>query len=79
MKITYNVISNITAGFVLHHGRIPSRSQQGLPRARLMTHQKGILSTSQDVIFEANEVLRRPSRSESEHTRFKLEGGEKGW
>jgi hypothetical protein len=39
MKVTYNVISNITAGFVLHHGRIPSRSQQGLPRTRLMTHE----------------------------------------
>jgi hypothetical protein len=37
MKVTYNVISNITAGFMLHNGRIHTRSQQGLPRTRLMT------------------------------------------
>jgi hypothetical protein len=37
---SYNVISNITAGFMLHNGRIHIRSQQGLPRTRLMIRQK---------------------------------------
>jgi hypothetical protein len=51
MKVTYDVISNIAAGFMLHNGRIHARSQQGLPRTCLMTHQKEFLSSSQDVIL----------------------------
>ena len=45
------MISNITAGFVLHDGHIHTRSQQGPLRARLTTRRKGISSPSQDVIL----------------------------
>jgi hypothetical protein len=40
MKVTYNVIPKYYRWFDVHNGRITTRSQQGLPRTRLMTRQK---------------------------------------
>jgi hypothetical protein len=76
MKVTCNVISNITAGFMLHNGSIHTRSQQGLPQTRLMTRQRNFV-IQRGRNFDPSEVLRRPNRSESGHTSFRLQVGEK--